>query len=107
MSIRALALALLLAASLSGQRRRFSWQDLCFKNPGSPVCGGNDYAVKPQPKNAPPRSVATSPFPSGSPNAAPSMIIVGGIDWRFADPFADALIGFNFSALSPRLWREI
>ena len=28
------------------------------------------------------------------------MIVVGGIDWRFADPFADALVGFNFSGLS-------
>jgi hypothetical protein len=26
--------------------------------------------------------------------------MVGGIDWRFADPFADALVGFNFSRLS-------
>ena len=24
----------------------------------------------------------------------------GGIDWRFADPYADALIGFNFSAFA-------
>ena len=100
MSIRTLALGLMLAASLCGQRRRFSWQDLCFKNPGLPVCGGNDYAVKPQPKNAPSQSVVTNPFPSASTSATPSMIIVGGIDWRFADPFADALIGFNFSALS-------
>src|SRR5260370_14075586 len=100
MSIRRLALGVMVAASLCGQRRRFSWQDLCFKNPGMPVCGGNDYAIKPQPKNAPSQSVVTNPFPSASTSATPSMIIVGGIDWRFADPFADALIGFNFSALS-------
>jgi hypothetical protein len=100
MSVRIFALGLVCAASLFAQRRRFSWEDLCFKNPGSPVCRGNDYAVKPQPKNAPPRNVVTNPFPSASPSANPSLIVLGGIDWRFADPFADALIGFNFSALS-------
>ena len=28
------------------------------------------------------------------------MIVAGGIDWRFADPSADALVGFNASSLS-------
>jgi hypothetical protein len=28
------------------------------------------------------------------------VIVTGGIDWRFADPSADALAGFNFSKLS-------
>jgi hypothetical protein len=28
------------------------------------------------------------------------MVEIGGIDWRFADPSADGLVGFNFSALS-------
>jgi hypothetical protein len=28
------------------------------------------------------------------------MIVIGAIDWRFADPFADELAGFNFSGLS-------
>jgi hypothetical protein len=28
------------------------------------------------------------------------MIAVATIDWRFADPFADALIGFNFGGIS-------
>lgn len=28
------------------------------------------------------------------------MIVVGGIDWRFADPFADALVGLNFGGIS-------
>jgi len=30
----------------------------------------------------------------------PSVIVADGIDWRFADPFADALAGFNFRKLS-------
>src|SRR5579872_7061069 len=93
MSVRIFALGLLCAASLFAQRRRFSWQDLCFKNPGAPVCSGSDYAVKPQPRNAPPRTAVTNAFPSASPSAHPSLMVVGGIDWRFADPYADALIG--------------
>ena len=28
------------------------------------------------------------------------MIVVGGIDWRFADPLADTLVGLNFSGLA-------
>jgi hypothetical protein len=28
------------------------------------------------------------------------MVEIGGMDWRFADPSADGLVGFNFSALS-------
>ena len=28
------------------------------------------------------------------------MIVVGGIDWRFSDPFADALVGFNVTGLA-------
>jgi hypothetical protein len=30
----------------------------------------------------------------------PSVIVVGGIDWRFVDPSADAMAGFNVSRLS-------
>jgi hypothetical protein len=100
MSVRIFALGLVCAACLFGQRRRFSWEDLCFKNPGAPVCRGNDYAVKPPPKNTAPRTAVTNPFPSASPGANPSLIVLGGIDWRFADPYADALIGFNFSAFA-------
>ncbi len=28
------------------------------------------------------------------------MIVIGGIDWQFVDPFADAVAGFNFRGLS-------
>jgi hypothetical protein len=31
---------------------------------------------------------------------APALLVVGSIDWRFADPFPDALIGINFNSLS-------
>jgi hypothetical protein len=88
------------AACLCGQSR-FRWQDLCFKNPAAPVCQGKDYAVKhPPPEKDTTPSVVTSRFPATPKTVTPSVIVVGGIDWRFADPFADALVGLNFSGLS-------
>jgi hypothetical protein len=94
------ALSLVTAAAVYGQRR-FSWQDYCFNHPASPACSGNDYAVKPPPrpaKNSP--SVVTNPNSSTTRTATPSMIVVGAIDWRFADPSPDALIGLNFNGLA-------
>ncbi|HYL78337.1 MAG TPA: hypothetical protein VEU96_29370 [Bryobacteraceae bacterium] len=41
-----------------------------------------------------------SPVPATPQNVTPSLIVVGGIDWRFTDPSADALMGFNFGKLS-------
>jgi hypothetical protein len=105
MRIRLFALGLVWAASLFGQygHPRFSWQEACFKNPGAPYCPGHDYAIKPPAppaKDAAPRNIVTNPFSSTQRGGTPSLIEVGGIDWRFADPFADALVGFNFSGLS-------
>jgi hypothetical protein len=107
---RIIALGFLCAACLCGQARSFSWQDLCFKNPAAPVCQGNDYAVKPQKKEAPTPSVVTNGSPSAPQgvkaslanrsSANPAVITVGGIDWRFADPFADAVVGLNFNGIS-------
>ncbi|HLG99060.1 MAG TPA: hypothetical protein VKX49_22300 [Bryobacteraceae bacterium] len=99
MKIRKLAFGLLAAGSMFGQR--FSWQDACFKNPGLPYCQGHEFAVK---KTPPSKSPAPQPVISGSSSAvaprrmSPSVIVVGGIDWRFVDPQADAVAGFNFSA---------
>jgi len=102
--IRILALGLVGAACLCGQSRRFSWQDLCFKNPAAPVCQGHDYAIKKPPaasaKSTPTPSVVTSPHSSAPRIVTPTVIVVGGIDWRFADPFADALVGVNISRIS-------
>jgi len=108
MRIRILPLGLISAIGLCGQAKHFSWQDLCFKNPAAPVCQGNDYAVKPQKKETPTPSVVTNGSPTqgvkASPanrsSANPALITVGRIDWRFADPFADAVVGFNFSGIS-------
>jgi hypothetical protein len=103
MRIRILALALVCVASLCGQRK-FNWQDNCFMHPTAPYCMGHEDAIKraPQAKGAPAPSqtVVTNPSASTPRTATPSLIAVGGIDWRFADPLADALIGFNFSGLS-------
>src|ERR1700719_5119583 len=99
MRIRTLAFALAWTASLSAQHHRFSWQDACFKNPRAPFCDGHEYAVKPVPpgKDGAPRSSVKDPSEVPS---TPSATVAGGIDWRFADPSADALAGFNFSKLS-------
>ena len=99
MRIRILTLGLMWAASLCGQRR-FSWQGYCFDHPAAPFCRGNDYAIKPPPKDAASRNGVTNPLPSTPGNMTPSLIVVGGIDWRFADPVADTLAWFKFSALS-------
>src|SRR2546426_1776751 len=101
MRIRILALGLVWTASLCGQRR-FSWQDYCFNHPAAPFCRGHECAVKraAPTKDAAPGNVVTNPFPPPPRNVTPSLIVVGGIDWRFADPFADALAGFNLSGLS-------
>ncbi len=96
---RIAGLGIVCAVTLFGQSYGH-WQDSCFKNPGLPYCPGHDFAVKPTPPAAAPRTVTNNPFPSTQRGGAPSMIVMGGIDWRFADPFADALIGFNFGRLA-------
>jgi hypothetical protein len=104
MSMRWFAMVLVCAVALSGQKR-MNWQNLCFKNPGSPVCQGRDYATKPparepspEKKGAGVQSVTHVVSPAQH-SASPAVIAVGGIDWRFADPSADALVGVNFSRL--------
>ena len=101
--MRILAFGFIWTVSLCGQygHQRFSWQEACFKNPGAPFCQGSDFAVKPT-KNAAPGSKTTDsgPFTSTPEKVTPSVIVAGGIDWRFADPLADALVGFNAGKLS-------
>jgi hypothetical protein len=104
MRICVLTLSLLCAVSLCGQRgHRFSWQEACFKNPSASFCQGHEYFSKhpsKPTKDGAPIDVGTDPFASTPEEVTPSVIVVGGIDWRFADPLADALAGFNFSSLS-------
>jgi hypothetical protein len=107
MRIRVITLGLVLAASLCGQRgHRFSWQEACFKNPSAGFCQGHEYfnkhPSKPTKDGDPggPVDAGTDPFASAPEEMSPSVIVVGGLDWRFPDPSADALAGFNFSGLS-------
>ena len=96
--IRFLAFGLLLAASLYGQKRthKFSWQDACFENSTAPYCMGHEDAIK---RSA--RTKAAVARNAGTPHEdTPLPIVSGGIDWRFADPLADAIAGFNFKGLS-------
>src|SRR6476661_8782443 len=107
MKIRIVAMGLVCVAGLHGQSRgqKFRWQDYCFNHPAAPFCQGHDYAVK-RPKatkdtaDTAPGEFVTDPLTATPPSVTPSVIVVGGIDWRFADPLADALVGFNYSALS-------
>src|SRR5271169_1020430 len=86
-------LFLAVSVSLFGQRR-FSWQNACFNNLAAPYCAGRDFAIKPA--KTEPRS-KNNGLPNGPQEGESSL---GGIDWRFADPSADAVVGFNFSRIS-------
>jgi len=103
MRIRILALVIVSAVALSGQKHKFSWQEACFKNPAAPFCQGAEFFKHTGPskdaKTSPTPGVVTNPTSSPE-KATPSVIAVDGIDWRFADPAADAIIGFNFSGLA-------
>ena len=51
---------------------------------------------------------SSDPLPSTLHNLTPSVVVVGGIDWRFADPEAEVLTGFKFSKLAvPPLARSM
>jgi hypothetical protein len=100
--IRLLALSLVSVAGVYGQGKSprslhghepHSWQEDCFKNQGLPYCQGRDFAIKPtsEGKDAP---------RNGYKDPGELPVVSGGIDWRFADPEADSLAGFNFRKLS-------
>jgi hypothetical protein len=91
MKLRMLVYGLVSMASLYGQRR-FSWQNACFNNLSAPYCAGRDFAIKPT-KNGAAATPGTYMAPSPSIDAA-------GIDWRFADPSADALAVLDCRKLS-------
>lgn len=105
MKIFVLTLVLLPAVTLFGQGSRSTWQDKCFNNPALPYCQGRDFAVKPTPppKNTTPAVVRNPGFSSTTPHsqsAMPSMLMVAAMDWRFVDPFADAVVGINFDRIA-------
>jgi len=97
--MRTLVVGLLLAASLYGQygHQKFSWQEACYKNFALPYCQGHDFAIKPQPKGKTDsaRGGAGDQDLLPAANVTPAEIAAGAIDWRFADPSADTLVGFH------------
>jgi hypothetical protein len=95
MKIRVLIFGLSCAITLSAQHQHFSWQESCFKNPGLPYCPGHDFAVKPTKPGAKKNGTSTGALPSTA-----ETIDASGIDWRFADPSADALAVLNCGKLS-------
>ena len=104
MKLRILAFGLAWTSSLFSQHR-FSWQDACFKNPAAPYCQGHEFfsAHPPKPTEDPAAwSAATDmgPYPATPEKVTPSVIVVGSIDWRFADPSADALAGADCTKLA-------
>jgi len=95
--IRSLAFGLLFAASLYGQKtHKFSWQDACFNNSTAPYCMGHEDAIKRSART----KEAVGSYAKTPREDIPLSINSGGIDWRFADPLADAIAGFNFKELS-------
>ena len=108
--MRLLAVSLAFAAAPFGQKmygqKKFSWADYCFKNGSSIVCKDHDFATHPSPPVAsspatrPSPNVVSRPFSAVPRGAAPEMTMVSAIDWRFADPFADAVVGLNFNGLA-------
>lgn len=105
-----ITLAGLVCVAAFGQK--MNWQDHCFNNPGSPVCKGHEYAVKPAPKENAPSGVTRTMFPSiqnGGPRGqgnfgsggAPIMDALGSaMNWKFADPSADVIAGISVKALT-------
>ncbi len=101
--MRTLVVGLFLAASLFGQygHQRFSFQEACYKNFGLPYCQGNDFAIKPQKgKSDSLRGIGADVDPFPATNVTAADIMAGSIDWRFADPSADTLVGFHAKKLA-------
>ncbi|HEY3740283.1 MAG TPA: hypothetical protein VGL53_10585 [Bryobacteraceae bacterium] len=112
MKLRIVLAGLVCVAAALGQK--FSWQDHCFNNPGSPACKGHEYAVKPAPKENAPSGVTRTMFPSiqnggprsgvagnFGPGGAPIMDAVGSaMNWKFADPASDVIAGVSVKALA-------
>jgi hypothetical protein len=99
MKLRLFVFGLASAYCLYGQRppKGFDFDEACFRNPSLPYCGMRDFVNKPAPATKggkPAYSVGTS-----APGAS-TTTDTAGIDWRFADPSADALAALNCSNLS-------
>jgi len=96
MRIQILASAFVCVALAQGQSFKTKWANSCFMNPASPVCKDHDFAIQP-PRGG--KKGAANAFTSTG-NGTPARILDNAIDWRFADPQADALAGFHVSGLA-------
>ena len=99
MKLRLFIFGLASAYCLYGQRppKGFDFDEACFRNPSLPYCGMRDFVNKPAPATKggkPAYGIGTS-----APGAS-STTDTAGIDWRFADPAADALAVLNCGNLS-------
>jgi hypothetical protein len=102
-NLRTILIALTLVSTAFGQRHKFSWQEACFNNLSAPYCPGHDFAlhkVKPGKDGKPQSGLISERLQSATDDASPSVIVMGGVNWRFADPQADALASIGFSKLS-------
>src|ERR1700733_4670242 len=99
MKLRVFVFGLAWTYCLYGQKppKGFDFDEACFRNPSLPYCSMRDFVNKPAPAakgGKPAYSVGTStPGATATTDAA-------GIDWRFADPSADALAALKCSNLS-------
>jgi len=109
-NFQSIAVGFVCAAGVFGQYssqynrgHRFSWQTACFNNPALPYCQGHDFAIKPVKGRKGGASGSSGWDGSTQPDedVLPSAIVVGGVDWRFADPSADALVTMSFNNIEP------
>jgi hypothetical protein len=98
MRIQLLASGLVCAALTHGQTFKDKWANNCFTNSSSVVCKDHEFAVKPPGKGG--ASKKSNGFTSSTGTWTPARIAESDIDWRFSDPQADALAGFNVKGLS-------
>lgn len=98
MKLRVFLVSLAWAVCVYGQKKGFDFQEACFRNPSLPYCSTRAFVIKP-PKNG----EKPGPGYGGAPaeGLAPVTIDAAGIDWRFADPAADALGVLSWSKLPP------
>ncbi len=96
MRIQILVTGLVCVALAQGQSFKTKWANSCFMNPASVVCKDHDFAIKPAKGG---KKAAANAF-SSTGAATPTRILDNAIDWRFADPQADALAGFHVSGLA-------
>src|SRR5580658_5347969 len=95
MRIQMLVTGLVCVVLAQGQSFKTNWANNCFMNPASPVCRDHDFAIKPAKGGK--KGAANA---SSTGRGTSTRILDNAIDWRFADPQADALAGFHVSGLA-------